>query len=141
MLKILDGKIINMNGSLLGFKHLNQFHFSVIEEDSPYGYLESTEDTNIGFIVASPFDFYKDYIFEIEDNEKSKLEVNSQDDVLVLGIMNMKEPFADSTINLLAPILINIHNGAARQIVLPPKYNYNTKSPLFIIKAMKDGDV
>jgi flagellar assembly factor FliW len=141
MLKMLDGKIINVDGSLLGFNHLNQFHFSVIEEDSPYGYLESTEDPNIGFIVASPFHFYTDYIFEMEDNEKSKLEINSQEDVLVLGIVNVKEPFADSTINLLAPILINIHNRAARQVVLPPKYNYTTKSPLFNIEAMKGGDV
>jgi flagellar assembly factor FliW len=141
MLKMLDGKIINVNGSLLGFKHLNQFHFSLVEEESPYGYLESVEDANIGFLVTSPFHNRTDYIFEMEDDEKDKLEINSPEDVMVLGIVNVKEPFIDSTINLLAPIIINIHNGAARQIVLPPKYNYTTKSPLFIIEAVKGGEI
>lgn len=131
MLHLLDGKKINLNGTLLGYKQLSQFSLNVISEDGIYGYLQSLEEESLGFIVASPFTFYKEYSFELSETEQQALNIESAEDVMVLGIIRLKEPFPASTMNLLAPILVNISNGKGQQIVLPTKYEYETKTPLF----------
>lgn len=130
MLHPLDGQIIQLQGSLLGFKELDHFKIHLIEENSLFAVMQSTEDQNISFIVTSPFSFHKEYEFALEQSTIDELELGSHEDALIITIMTLQEPFKNSTINLLAPIVINVTNGRARQIVLPPHYDFKTKTPL-----------
>ncbi|MEB3102344.1 flagellar assembly protein FliW [Ferviditalea candida] len=140
MLQFLHEKTIRFNGSILGFEQLDGFSVSVVEENSPYAYLQSLEEENIGFLVVTPFVFYPDYEFELEEKDKSLLELKSQEEGAVLAIVTMSEDFIQSTVNLLAPLMINITNGLARQVVLPPKFNYGTKELLFKQAMAEKGE-
>lgn len=140
MLRQFDGKTIRLGGSLLAFDKLDAFTFHLIEEDGPYGFLQSEDDENIGFVVASPFSFIKDYHFELEDKDREQLQLTSQEEALVLGIITMKEPFKDSTINLVAPIVVNVSTLSGLQLVLPPSYEYDTKTPLFARTREESGE-
>ncbi|MDB5052779.1 MAG: flagellar assembly protein FliW [Bacilli bacterium] len=131
MLSILNDKFINLNHSLLGFEQLNQFIVKVVEEGSPYAFINSVEDEGIGFLVASPFSFFNDYTFELNESTMKDLKIESSDEVLVLGIITLSEPFIQSSMNLLAPIVLNVSNLEGRQIILPVKYNYGTKNLLY----------
>lgn len=122
---------VRFQGSILGFEKLDEFMISVLEEDSPFAHLQSLQDHNIGFLVANPFVFYPDYTFEIEEKDQTSLKLQSLEDVVVYNTVTVREPFTKSTINLLAPLVVNIHKGEARQIVLPPKSSYGTAEPLF----------
>jgi flagellar assembly factor FliW len=131
MLSILNDKIIDLSNSVLGFNKLNHYIVKVVEEGSPYFFLNSIDESDIGFLVASPFDFFKDFAFELSESTMKELKIVSPKDVLVLGIITLNGPFDKSTMNLLAPIVINFASWEGRQIVLPSKYNYNTKTPLY----------
>lgn len=131
MLDLLQGKVLRFNGSILGFEELDEFEVSVVEEGSPYAYLQSIQDENISFLVVTPFVFYPNYTFEIEDNDKILLELNSNEEVAVINIVKIKEPYTKSTVNLLAPLVLNIETEHARQLVLPPQSTYGTNDPLF----------
>lgn len=140
MLQILHKKVIRFNGSILGFEEFNEFEISVVEDNSPYAYLQSLQDENIGFLVVTPFVFYPEYMFELDDKDKTLLEMKSPEEVAVLNIVTIREPFIKSTVNLLAPLVINITSGQARQVVLPPKSNYGTNELLFE-KAIDEREV
>lgn len=140
MLDRLQGKVLRFNGSILGFEELDEFEVSVVEEGSPYAYLESVQDENISFLVVTPFVFYPDYTFEIEDNDKSLLELNSNEEVAVINIVTIKEPYTKSTVNLLAPLVLNIATEHARQLVLPPQSTYGTNDPLFKEAPEESGE-
>lgn len=140
MLRILHEKVIRFNGSILGFEEFDEFVVTVVEEDSPYVYLQSLQDENIGFLVALPFVFYPEYTFEIDDKDKALIELKSQEEVAVLNTVTIREPYTKSTVNLLAPLVINISTGKARQVVLPPKSNYGTKEPLFKEAPLESGE-
>lgn len=127
----LHEKVIDLQGTVLGFKHLQQFVYEQVAENSPFGYLRSLEDETIGFVVASPFDFFKNYEFKLEDADKTKLSLDRAEDALVLGIITLQEPFRRSTMNLIAPVVINIGNMMGCQVVLPPNSEYKTKTRLF----------
>jgi flagellar assembly factor FliW len=131
MLSMLNDKIIDLSNSLLGFEQVSRFIVQEVEEGSIYAFLNSIEDENIGFIVSSPFNFFEDFAFELTESIMQDMDISSENDVLVLGIITLNDSFAESSMNLLAPIVINLSNLQGRQIVLPSKYNYSTKTPLY----------
>lgn len=130
MLKDFSGQVIQLQGSLLGFKQLNEFLIQSVDDEGMFAYLQSQEDEQVGFVVTSPFSFYKDYSFELDPATIEDLGTKTQEDVMVMAIITLQEPFKSSTVNLLAPIVFNIKNGIARQLVLPPHHQYTTKMPL-----------
>lgn len=138
MLKELNGQVIQLQGSLLGFKQLNEFMIQSVDDEGIFAYLQSQEEEQVGFVVTSPFSFYKDYSFELDSATIEELGTKTHEDVMVMAILTLQEPFKLSTANLLAPIVFNINNGIARQLVLPPHYRYTTKMLLNKPKAKEE---
>lgn len=135
MLDRLDGVAVDLNGSVLAFEEYRYFVFHVL--DANYCFLQHESEETVGFLVASPFMFFKEYQFELSAEELIRLELQDQCDALVLGIINIHEPFQDSTMNLVAPIVINLQTMRGYQIVLPPHHEYETKAPLFATANQK----
>lgn len=131
MYNFLHGRTISFKGSILGFKELDLFECEVIDEEGNFAYLKSVEEKGIGFIVSSPFVFFKDYSFELDEKDKTWLQINTHEEVFVLGIITLKNPFEKSTMNLAAPLVINITHLAGSQIVHVPSKGYSTQMPLF----------
>lgn len=140
MLDFLHDKTIRFNGTILGFEELDEFSITVLEENNQYAYLQSLQDETIGFLVISPFNLYPQYTFEIEDKDKHSLVLQSHEEAAVLSIVTLKEPFETSSVNLLAPLLINVTNGRGKQIVLPPKFNYGTREPFIREAQVESGE-
>ncbi|MEI7025664.1 flagellar assembly protein FliW [Paenibacillus sp. y28] len=132
MLNSLHGGTFYFHGSLLGFGGCDRFQFQTVDEEGVYGYLQSEEDEAVGFVVVNPFLFYSDYGFEIEEQAKEALKLESHEDAVILTIVTVQEPFDQSTVNLLAPLVINLKTSQGRQLVLPPKQgSLGTREPLF----------
>lgn len=134
MLNNLYGETISMKGSILGFPQLNTFVLLPVDEANPslpFAYLQSTEENGVGFMVAYPFSFAPTYELQVQEDEKAALNISEPNEVIVLSIVTIADPFDQSTLNLLAPLLINVANMNGKQIVLPPDTQYSTRTPLF----------
>ncbi|CAM3692958.1 flagellar assembly protein FliW [Cohnella lubricantis] len=140
MFEKLHNRVFGFKGSLLGFDAYDEFRFTVAEENPSFGYLESVEDPNTGFIVTSPFRFFPAYEFAIDEKDKAELEIKEPEEVLVLSIINVKNPFLESTVNLMAPLIINVTNHQGRQIILTSPYAYGTKERLFKPAPKESGE-
>ena len=96
-------------------------YFALIDNapDSPFKWLQSVEDMDLAFPITLCSFFGIDYQFDIPDEEAQKLEITSGDDVFVCNIANIPSSNPQgATINMLAPIVINIVNKKAMQIIL-----------------------
>lgn len=131
MLSQFNNMQFSFKGGILGFEHLDKFTLEPIE-DTPFAYLKSTEDSNVSFITSSPFYWYKDYELQLNDGLKRKLELKHEQDALILGIVTIKNPSELSTINLLAPLIVNVRQQIGSQHVFHEQTNYKTQSPLFM---------
>lgn len=109
---------LDFGSSIMGFETLRYFHLEKLEGNHPFFVLRSKKESRVEFVVISPFETYKDYEIEISDELKQELGIEVPQDVMVLCIVNVKKPFEQSTINLLAPLVINVTNGVSRQIIL-----------------------
>lgn len=111
--------IINFEGGLLGFESESQFLLIASQEpELPFYYLQSVTRQDLAFIVTSPFLFVKDYDFEISDATIDKLEIENARDVTVYSMTIIPDDIEKTSINLVAPILINQKNKKAKQVIL-----------------------
>lgn len=74
-------------------------------EDTPFSYLQSVKEPALAFLLVSPFLFVPDYSFELSEADKEELEI--QDQVSVYSIVTIQAEASKSTMNLLAPIVLN----------------------------------
>ena len=104
---------------IIGFNDLKQYTIVDYKPDSPFKWLQSVEDMDLAFPVTLCSFFGIDYQFDIPDEEAQRLEITSGDDVFVCNIANIPSSNPQgATINMLAPIVVNIVNKKAMQIVL-----------------------
>ncbi|SCY96117.1 flagellar assembly factor FliW [Paenibacillus polysaccharolyticus] len=67
-------------------------------------------------MVVSPFEFKQDYSFELSDEDKEELEI--EEEVAVFSIVTIHSEITKSTMNLLAPVVINPVKRVGKQVVL-----------------------
>jgi flagellar assembly factor FliW len=121
------GKLFFEEG-IPGFAHL-QFYQLVQEEEGPFYLLQSVEDENVGFWLVDPFVFFRDYEFILQPAAKSALHIEDDTPVAVFNIVTFREN-NQVTVNLKAPIVVNLANRMAKQVILNEE-NYQVRQPLF----------
>ncbi|AKL86525.1 flagellar assembly protein FliW [Bacillus atrophaeus] len=126
---VKEEQIILFESGIPGFSEEKQFVILPLSEDSPFVVLQSVTTENLAFIVASPFIFFKNYEFVLDESTVELLDIDKIEDVEVMTILTMTEPFEKTTANLLAPIIVNRKNMTAKQVVLHDP-SYTTKHPI-----------
>jgi flagellar assembly factor FliW len=109
--------ILKFEQGLPGFEEEKQFVL-IPMEGTPFSILQSVATTELAFVTADPFVFFKEYDFELSASVQEQLHIDKSSDVFVQVIVTVLEPFETSTANLQAPLIINQKNNAGKQVVL-----------------------
>ncbi|MFJ7649024.1 flagellar assembly protein FliW [Lysinibacillus sp. NPDC097279] len=133
--EIVEQDILTFEHGLLGLEEEREFVLLPIDADLPLALLQSVQHVEIGFVVAYPFAFKKDYSFDISEEDREQLQIDKQEDVLPYAIVTMKETFQESTINLLAPVILNIDKKRGKQIVLQDNKAYPLRYPMLSLEG------
>ena len=128
--EIKDEEVISFEFGLPGFPDFHKFVLLPLDADFPLAVLQSTDEAQVGFVVAYPFVFKKDYVFEISDEDKEDLLIDNEEDVIAYSIVTLKETFPESTLNLLAPIIINSNKKLGKQIILQDNAAHPLRFPI-----------
>ncbi|MGE7950574.1 flagellar assembly protein FliW [Lysinibacillus xylanilyticus] len=128
--EIVEKDILTFEQGLLGLENHKRFVLLPISEEHPLALLQSVEQVEIGFVVAYPFSFKKDYSFDLSEEDLEQLQIENEEDVITYAIVTMKETLQDSTINLLAPLVINMDEKCGKQIVLQDNKSYPLRYPM-----------
>ncbi|OGI07131.1 MAG: hypothetical protein A2Y40_07035 [Candidatus Margulisbacteria bacterium GWF2_35_9] len=114
-IEVDNDKILSFVVGPLGFENNLRW---VIVDNGLLGWLQSIDDPELAFVVANPFEFYENYEFSINPEEMKLLEVTTDKEVSVLSIVSIPPKVENMTINLLAPIVINMKGHKAKQVIL-----------------------
>lgn len=124
-----EKNVVTFNKGLLGLDDLKKFILLDLEEYEPFKLFQSLENNEIAMIVTSPYEFFKDYEFELSEDTINNLKIESQEQVKVITTVTLNSDVEKITTNLQGPIIINTSNNSGEQIILDnPKYK--VKSPL-----------
>jgi len=80
--------------------------------------------------LINPFIIKADYDPIISNQDKEKLEIKENSNVLILNNMIVSTPLHKSTINFASPIIFNLDTKKMGQVILENAYNYSLTDPL-----------
>jgi len=132
--------VINFANGLPGFNDEKKFVLLPIPGTSSGAFqtLQSTKTAELAFVVTNPYQMYKDYEFRLDQPTIDQLQIESEEDLLILTIVTLTTPFEKSTINLKAPIIVNLKQQQGKQYILN-NYSFPTKAPLIQEESKQSG--
>jgi flagellar assembly factor FliW len=73
-------------------------------------------ESQIALLITDPFIFFPDYEFELSEHVIEELELGSS--LMIRCILTLNKDISKSTVNLLAPVVFNLENRTAKQVIL-----------------------
>lgn len=131
--EVKEERVIQFEDGLVGFPELRRFFLADDPADvtMPFKWLVSVDNPDLIFLVTDPGIFFKDYVFDLPEDDRRKLAVNTEDDVSVICILTVPTEAKRMTANLRAPLIINWRSLQGRQTILK-NTAYTTKHYIFI---------
>lgn len=107
-----------VKGQILGFDTTHKVNIN--EVDELFSTMIDADNENISFTLANPY-ILREYSFDIPTDLKILLDIKEDSNLNVYNIVIIQKPLEKSTINFLAPIIINEDSKKIGQAVLDHK--------------------
>jgi len=109
-----------VEGEILGFSDTKDVE--IVEIDDLFSTLKDTKNENISFTLVNPY-LLREYSFDIPKEIQTLLEIDDNSKLSVYNILVIQKPLENSTVNFLAPIIVNHINNKLTQVILEPAKN------------------
>ncbi|MCL6601870.1 MAG: flagellar assembly protein FliW [Paenibacillus sp.] len=114
-MEISEEQVYHFPKGIPGFQE--ELDFALIDlEEGQFAQLQSLQTAELAFLLADPFVFYPQYEFDLPQNDMDELQI--KDSVVIRSIVTIKNPLDQSTLNLLAPVVLNPDTRMGKQVVL-----------------------
>ena len=130
-IEIEENRIFNFVMPIIGFDMLHKFIILDPKKDTLFKWLQSIEDPALAFPIISVSALNLDYTIDLPDNIVETLDIKNVESLLVMNITSIPQDNPKgTTINLLAPLIFNLDNQNAAQVVLSGS-GYDISYPMF----------
>ena len=127
--EIDEQNILTFEKGLPGLEEDKRYALLSNRESHPISWLQSLDRKEIALPVIDPFVLCPDYSFDIDQEDVEKLEIEEVKDVYVLCILVIPSNINAMTINLAAPVIINVNIKKGCQIILDDR-RYRVRFPI-----------
>ncbi len=103
---------------LPGFADLRRFLALSLAEQPSFVWLQSVDDPKVALPVADPWQIFPDYEPRMPAYATEALDVRNAEDFTVLCVVVVTKDAEEMTMNLMAPVIINLKTRRARQVML-----------------------
>ena len=133
IVNVEEKQIVTFPEGLLGFEQYKKFAL-IDSEYEPFIWLQSTEDSQLAFLMIDPFLICNDYEADIDDLTLKSIGVESPEDIIIMTLVTIPKDGSAITANFLGPVVINKKNKNCMQVIL----NDNRWTTKFnIVEALK----
>ena len=126
-LEVPTSSVITFPFGLIGFADSHQF--TLLEYNPPFSWLHSVDHTDLAFVVVNGAEFGEGYKFSVPYGDKD-IDLVLGDEIAIINLVSVRSDPTMTTVNLKAPIIVNLKNMKARQIVLDDQ-RFPTRLPLW----------
>jgi len=126
-LEIDPETLIELPAGLIGFPAAK--NFVLLEYTQPFSWLQCTELPDLAFVVVSAAEFGDEYSFDLPVQDRA-LDLTATDEVAIFNLVTIRPDASLSTVNLKAPVVVNLRNRKGKQVILDDP-RYPTRMPLY----------
>ena len=114
-----ENEAIHILNGLIGFEAYTEYLPIPFHEDNDSLIsLQCLEDETLSFILMNPFGLLNDYTPSLSGQDMKELDAETAEDLSYYVICVMRDSVAESTVNLRAPLVVNVRSRQARQVIL-----------------------
>jgi len=126
-----DDHAIEVRGGFLGFPEYTRFALIRMNDEGLVYRLQSLENEAINFVVVPAMSFFPDYAPAVDDAVADRFNLPGGADVLLLLVVTLGSSFKESTVNLMAPLLLDPKARIAEQIIVENP-DFSVRVPLLV---------
>lgn len=127
-----DSRILSFNRGLLGFPSYTRYALIQTNDENYFFWLQCVDEPELAFVVTDPTIFFKDYQVPMKEELRQELSLEDSSQTQIFVICNKVGDWL--TGNLLGPIVVNVANCQATQVVLTEK-KWTTRQPLLRLQV------
>lgn len=127
---VKEDKILHFQEGIPGFEDLKRFLFMTDnQENGKFSWLQCVDDVNIVLTIFDIFSMLPDYTPNVTVEHLEVLGEFEKEDLQIFCLATIPKNVEDMSINLKAPIVINMKNNKAKQVIAnnddyPVKYKF-----------------
>ncbi len=129
-LDLPEEKVFTFPQGLIGFADVRRFALVDHPRGGPFQWLQSLDLPGLAFVITDPRIFFPGYSVPVRPEDLAPIGLETLDDAAVVVILVVPHDARRITANLQGPIVINVKERLARQIVLEVP-GYTTQHPIF----------
>lgn len=126
-LEVDADRLISFEEGILGFPGEHRYALIQTGDGSAFYWLQAVENKELAFIVCDPRMFVSDYQAPVKLEDLKTIDLTNLDNAQVFVIVNKVDELL--TGNFQGPLVVNVANRKARQLVLSDK-RFSTRHPL-----------
>lgn len=124
-----QNEIIEFPWGLPGFPNLRRWLALTVASQSSFVWLQSLDDVKVALPTADPYSIFEAYEPKLPPYAAAALDIQDPSEFTILCVLVVTEEAESMTINLMAPLVINLRTRRARQIMLDNS-PYSVKEPI-----------
>jgi flagellar assembly factor FliW len=125
-------RLIVFEDGILGFPDQHEYALVQTGEGSGFYWLQSVARADLAFVVCDPRLFVPDYQVPVKTEDLQCIELSDAEAAQIFVIVNKVDDLL--TGNFQGPLVVNVTNRKARQLVLSDK-RYSTRHPLMRVPS------
>jgi len=136
-----EAEVITFPWGLPGFANLRQFLVLSVPGQDGFIWMQSLDEVKVALPLCDPWSLFDDYEAHLPQYAKESLGIGAPDDFCIMCVCVVGKGAAQMTINLLAPVVINLKTRMGRQITLENQtYSVQTPIPRRAVAPAEDAE-
>ena len=124
-IEIPEENVIHMPHGMIGFPQFHRYALIRHQKDSPFFWLQALDNPDLAFVTVNPVNFDPAYQLTLGSAEAKLLKADDPTQVQVWVVVTIPHGSPEKmTANLKAPVVINLINRLAAQVIQEePRYS------------------
>lgn len=128
-IEVAEDAILVFEHGIVGMAHLHRFALIEDQRIEPCHWLQSVDDPDLAFVVVDPEHVLPGYAVMLSEEDAADLGLTDAAEAETWVILTIHSDPAQSTANLLAPIVVNRPRRYGKQVILNDS-GYSLRQPL-----------
>lgn len=124
-----ETEVIAFPWGLPGFSELRRFLVLTVPGQDGYIWLQSLDDVKVAMPLCDPWSLFEEYDAPLPLYAQQSLGLAAPDDFCIMCVCVVGKGAAEMTINLLAPVVINLKTRIGRQVTLENQ-THSVRTPI-----------
>jgi flagellar assembly factor FliW len=124
-----ESEVLLFPWGLPGFSDLRRFVVLQGADTPQFFWLQSLETSNVALPLVDPWSLFDEYDPRLPSYARIALDLENPEDFTILAVCVVGSEAHEMTVNLLAPLVVNLKTRMCRQVTLDSG-NYEVRTPV-----------